>query len=527
NLNSVMEVANLPLAEDIPIAFDSCRKGPRAVRWRSDADSQICWIEAQDGGDPAVECSPRDIVYTLEADAAYNGTAPQELARTDFRCSGVTFCDGDLALVYEAWWKTRRSIVKVIAPDRRSEEPRVLFDRNYEDVYNDPGSPMSRRTSNGSSVLAKIDGERKLLMQGSGASEKGNKPFLDVLDVDSGATQRIWESSPPHFEYVSSILNDEDDRTIALDGLQVLLSRESVQEVPQYIAKTFHTGAPSTEKPMTKFPHPYPQMKDIQKEIIRYKRADGVVLTATLYLPVGYDKDVDGPLKCLMWAYPREFKSKDAAGQLRRSPYEFSSIGSTAPLLWLARKYAVLDGPTFPIVAEGDEEPNDTYVEQLTASAEAAVKEVVRRGVVDEKNIAVGGHSYGAFMAANLLAHCPHLFACGIAKSGAYNRTLTPFSFQAEQRTLWETPDVYIQMSPFMMADKIKKPLLLIHGQDDNNPGTFPMQSERFYQALKGHGAQCRLVLLPHESHGYQAKESIMHTLYEMDRWLELHCNNE
>ena len=257
----------------------------------------------------------------------------------------------------------------------------------------------------------------------------------------------------------------------------------------------------------------------MQKELIRYEREDGVKMTATLYLPPGH-KGEDGPLPMLMWAYPQEFKSADAAGQVADSPYRFVQVGWPSPLLWLAMGYAILDDPTMPIVGEGDEEPNDTYVEQLVASARAAVAEVVRRGVAERGRIAIGGHSYGAFMAANLLAHSD-LFAAGIARSGAYNRTLTPFGFQAEERSFWEAPEVYFKMSPFMHADKINKPILLIHGEADNNAGTYPMQSERFYNAIKGHGGTAKLIILPYESHGYRARESVMHMLWEMTNWLE------
>jgi dipeptidyl aminopeptidase/acylaminoacyl peptidase len=144
---------------------------------------------------------------------------------------------------------------------------------------------------------------------------------------------------------------------------------------------------------------------------------------------------------------------------------------------------------------------------------------VVRRGVAERGRIAIGGHSYGAFMAANLLAHSD-LFAAGIARSGAYNRTLTPFGFQAEERTVWQAPEVYVEMSPFMNAQDVDEPLLMIHGTLDNNSGTFPMQSERFYSALKGLGGTTRLVMLPLEGHGYRARESVLHMLWEMDRWL-------
>lgn len=522
----VREIAALPLAEDIPVAFDSCRKGPRGIEWRDDKAAEMSWMEAQDGGDPNVAVSPRDVVYVLEADAAASGAEPRVIGGTDTRCRGVSWGNGQFALLYEAEWKNRRSVTWVIAPDEEGTEKSVLFDRCYEDAYTDPGSPASRRTKWGTYVLALVDGERKLLMQGSGASPEGSKPFLDVLHIDSKESQRIWQSSGPHYEYTSSILSDlETEKPISLDSLRVLASRESVTEPPQFYIKSFSKGGEEqSERRISNFPHPYPSLSELQKEIIKYKRSDGLELNGTLYLPPGYDAERDGPLPTLLWAYPREYKNKEAAGQMRKSAHTFPGIGSTSPLLFLARKYAVLDGPGFPIVAEGEEQPNDTYIEQLTDCARAAVEELQRRGVSDPTRIAVGGHSYGAFMTANLLAHAGDLFACGIARSGAFNRTLTPFGFQAEERTFWEAPETYATMSPFNHADKIKKPLLLIHGEADNNTGTFPMQSERFYQALKGHGGTSRLVLLPHESHGYSARESIMHTLHEMDRWMSMWC---
>jgi len=520
--NMLRELAYLPLAEDIPIAFNSCRKGPRGLGWRDDKPSELYWMECQDGGDPAVEVSPRDIVYTLAADSVQQGDAPTVLAKTDLRCGGVAWCDDDLALVYESWWKTRRSVTWMVAPRNPEAGMKVLFDRNYEDVYTDPGSPLSRRTRWGTYVLAKLDGKNQLLMEGTGASPEGNKPFLDLLDLDTQQSRRLWQSSPPYYEVPGSIMSDTDpDSPVQLEGLQIMVSRESSKDPPQTYIKTFTQDATgSSERQVTSYPHPYPQLRDMQREVLRYPRSDGVMLTATLYTPPGYDKERDGPLPCLVWAYPREYKSKEAAGQMRRSPHQFASIGGTAPTLWVARGYAVLDGPTLPIVAEGEEEPNDTFLEQLVGGAKAAVDECVKRGVVDPARVSVGGHSYGAFMAANLLAHSD-IFSCAIARTGAYNRTLTPFGFQSEERTLWQAPDVYSKMSPFTAADKIKKPILLVHGEEDNNPGTFPMQSERFYQALKGHGAPCRLVLLPHESHGYRARESVLHCLYEQDQWME------
>jgi len=529
----VKELCDLPLAEDIPVAFNSCRKGPRGLGWRSDKPCEMYWMECQDGGDPAVEVSPRDIVYSISAEDCDKD--PTVLAQTDLRCGGMAWGDGELALVYESWWKTRRSVVHMVAPDHPERGMTVLFDRDYEDVYSDPGSPMSRRNPDGTYTIAILQNQggyegRQLLLLGSGASPEGNRPFVDLLDLTTRDTTRLWQSLPPSLERASSIMSDSDDdfkAPITLDTLRILLTRESNAEQPQYFIRSgWAPGTEAQETQLTNFPHPYPTLKDMQKEVVSYERSDGVPLNATLYLPPGYDASRDGPLPVLMWAYPKEFKTKESAGQLRKSPHSFAGIGSLSPTLWLTRGFAVMDGPTFPIIGEGDVEANDTYVEQLRDCAQAAVNYVVGRGIGDHERIAVGGHSYGAFMTANLLAHTD-LFAAGIARSGAYNRTLTPFGFQAEERTIWQAPDTYTKMSPFMNAHKVRSPILLIHGEDDNNTGTFPMQSERFYAALKGHGVACQLVLLPYESHGYVAHESVMHTLYEQDVWLDRFVKNK
>ncbi|XP_010679382.2 probable glutamyl endopeptidase, chloroplastic [Beta vulgaris subsp. vulgaris] len=521
----VRQLCDLPLAENIPIVHNSVRQGMRSINWRADRPSTIYWVETQDGGDAKVEVSPRDIVYTQTAEAS-DGEAPDVLHKLDLRYGGISWCDDSLALVYESWYKTRRLKTWVISPGSKDVSPRILFDRSFEDVYSDPGSPMSRRTSYGTYVIAKIrkeeDDATYLLLNGNGATPEGNIPFLDLLDITTGNKERIWHSDKEkYYESVVALMSDHIEGDIFVNQLKLLTSKESKTENTQYYIQSWPDKKPLQ---ITNFPHPYPQLASLQKEMIRYERSDGVQLTATLYLPPGYDHSKDGPLPCLVWSYPGEFKTKEAAGQVRGSPNEFASIGSTSPLLWLARGFAVLSGPTIPIIGEGDKEANDSYVEQLVASAEAAVQEVIRRGVAHPNKIAVGGHSYGAFMTANLLAHAPHLFCCGVARSGAYNRTLTPFGFQNEDRTLWEVTNTYIEMSPFMSANKIKRPILLVHGEEDNNSGTLTMQSERFYTALKGHGALCRLVILPYESHGYSARESIMHVLWETDRWLQKHC---
>jgi len=302
------------------------------------------------------------------------------------------------------------------------------------------------------------------------------------------------------------------------EGLTHLLTRrEAVDEPPNYFVRDLGTGDLTS---VTSFPHPYPELADIQREVIEYTREDGIPLSATLYLPPGYDPDQDGPLPGLIWAYPNEFKSAAAAGQRRGSPYQFNTVSYSGFVPYVTRGYAVINNASMPVIGEGDMEPNDTFREQLISNAKSAIEEGARRGVLDVDRVAVGGHSYGAFMTANLLAHSD-LFRAGVARSGAYNRTLTPFGFQNEQRLFWESPETYYYMSPFMHVDKINEPILLIHGEADNNSGTFPMQSRRLYSALKGLGKTARLVMLPHESHGYRSRESVLHVLWETDRWLE------
>lgn len=506
------------------------------------------WLTCpQDGGDPDLQVSPRDIVYQLDASEAADA-APVVLATTEMRYSGIIWGNKNLALLYESAWKARRSKTWIISPNKGTA-PELLFDLNYEDSYNDPGSPILRRNLNGTYTIAEIDREGQIILQGTplsfkhekivepiastklhfhaggGASPEGSRPFLDLFDLKTREKKRIWQSTPPYYEVMSTILNDSAEGIIKLDGLQMLARRETEDMPPQFSIATFDgQGILKNDKQISDFPHPYPGLKGMTKKILQYERDDGVNLNGTLYLPPNYDPENDGKLKCILWAYPREYKSKETAGQLRKSPHQFVNIGSTSPIMMLSQGYAVLDGPSFPIFAEGNEEPNDSYVEQLTSSARAAIEELERQGCIDIEHVAVGGHSYGAFMAAGLLAHAPNLFKCGIARSGAYNRTMTPFGFQAEERTLWQAVDTYTKMSPFMNADKIENPLLLIHGEADNNPGTFPMQSERMFAALKGHGVTSRLVILPYESHSYSARESILHCLAEMYDWLEQYC---
>ena len=523
-------VADLPLAETIPIAHGSCRTGRRSLSFRPDQPATLYWVEAQDGGDGAREANPRDVVYMATCDELAAGAEPRPLLETELRYGGIGWGAADFAMLYESWYDTRQERTWTFNPQEARPQKQILFDRNSDDSYTDPGDPVSRKNEYGNYVMATFENNSKLLMTGTGATPEGNKPFLDLFDLETKTAERVWQSSADYYENLSSwIFNAPETGEVPLDGIQIMMTRETKKEPSQVYLLNFGNRAAwprpkelseTTERLLTAFPHPYPTLKDLNKEVLRYERADGCSLTSTLYTPPGYDKARDGPLPTILWAYPKEFNSKEMAGQNRRTDNSFSPIGSYSPLLWLTQGYAVLQGATMPIIGEGDAKPNDSYVEQLVASAEAHVGHLVEMGVADPAAVAVGGHSYGAFMTANLLIHAPHLFACGIAQSGAYNRTLTPWGFQSEDRSLWEAPAVYDRMSPFMNADKLKKPILLVHGEADNNPGTLTMQSERLYSALTGHGAECKLVILPHESHGYRARESILHLLYETGEWL-------
>jgi dipeptidyl aminopeptidase/acylaminoacyl peptidase len=498
----IKEVIDIPLTDNIPNGFNAVQTGPRNHAWRADKPSTLYWVEAQDGGDPKTKVDIRDKVYELAA--PFEGVAT-ELISLPLRYSGIVWANDKLAWVYEFWWTDRKE--RVYQLDPTSKAKKVIVERSTEDVYNDPGNVLTAPNQYGRYVML-VTKDNQVFLTGDGASAEGDMPFLDRMDLTTGKKTRLWRCEAPYYEYVVDLIDPKKGTFIT--------SRESQTENSNYYLRT--TGSTKMVQ-LTNFPHPYPQLKEVKKQVLKYKRADGVDLTADLYLPPGYKKE-DGPLPTFFWAYPEEFKSKANAGQVKGSQYTFTRIGSGSPIFWITRGYAILNNATVPIVGEGNEEPNDTYVEQLVSSAKAAIDYAVAMGVTDPNRVAAGGHSYGAFMTGNLLAHSD-LFKAGIARSGAYNRTLTPFGFQSEERTYWEAPKVYFDMSPFSFADKIREPILFIHGEADNNSGTFPIQTERFYNAIKGHGGTARFVLLPYESHGYRAKESILHMLWEMDRWLE------
>ena len=506
----VSTVAQVPLMENLPKGFMAVPSGRRSFRWRNDQPASLVFVKALDEGNPDSLVAFRDEVFQLEAPF---DEMPMSMLKTQNRFSSIIWGNKNLAIAYDYWWNTRNKKTYLFNPALPDEGIDLLFDQNYQDAYNDPGSFITRKNKLGRKVLA-LKGSRAYL-KGDGFSDEGQFPFLDEINLKSKIKNRLYQS-----DYKNKLERFID---YDIDENQLLVRIESPNDYPNYFMRDFDQG---DLKQMTQFENPFISIKDIHKEVISYKRADGLELSATLYLPVGYNKEKKEKMPMILWAYPREFKDQSSAAQKTANPNTFTNPYYGSPIYWVTKGYVILDRASFPILGVGDTEPNDTFINQLVGNAQAAIDAADALGYIDRNRVAVGGHSYGAFMVANLLSHSD-LFAAGIARSGAYNRTLTPFGFQSEQRSYWEAPEVYYNMSPFMHADKMKTPLLLTHGEADNNSGTYPMQSIRYFNALKGLGAEVRLVLLPKESHGYRAKENILHLLWEQDQWLGKYVKNK
>lgn len=504
----VRKIADVPTREGVPI--NGVQTGPRSHAWRQDKPATVVWVEALDGGDLKNKVPFRDKVMWL---AAPFNSAPGEMAKTEWRYAGVSFTEKGIGLLNEFDRASRRIRTWIV---EAGAEPRKLWERRQDAAYENPGTPVTRRDTGAGGFGAGPSGPilQKgdfIYLTGTGASPEGDRPFIDRLNLRTLAKERLFRSDTKSYETVVAPLDD--------DAKAILTRYESPADPPNYYVHNMQSG---TTRAITTFKDPQPQLRGVTHQFVTYQRKDGVKLSATLYLPPGYKPGTRLPV--VMWAYPREFGDLDAASQITGSPNRFTMVSGYSHLFLLLSGYAVLDNPAMPIVG-GGETANDKYVEQLVSSAEAAIDKVVDLGVGDRNRIGVGGHSYGAFMTANLLAHS-RLFRAGFAESGAYNRSLTPFGFQNERRTFWEVPDLYAKMSPFWFANKIKDPILLMHGEADDNSGTFPIQSERFYMALKGQGATVRYVTLPYEAHGYAGRETLLHILAERIRWFDRYVKN-
>ena len=512
NGKQIKLLADLPSSETAPSGNDNVQNVPRLFDWRDDEAATIIWCMPLDSGLIKTKVDFHDAVFALSA--PFNGQ-PKELFKTQMRYRGINWGNPTVALVIEGLTGKQLSKVSRFNPSTGMLEK--LVERNTTDNYSNPGFPVTEKNQFDRDVIKIIDNGTKILMNNTtGASPNGDLPFLATFDLNTKKLDIIWRSNEGYFESVIRVLNP--------DKLELLTRKESEKEVPNFWIKNLKLKI--ADRQITSFVNPYPQLEGITKQKIKYKREDGVDLTGDLYLPKGYDPKKDGKLPVIMWAYPAEFNSAADAAQIRGSEHKFTFISSGTPICYVTQGYAVLNNAEMPIVAtDKDKKPNDNFNDQLRMNAEAAINKLDEMGVGDRNRVAVGGHSYGAFMTANLLAHTK-LFKAGIARSGAYNRSLTPFGFQNEDRTYWQAPDLYNDMSPFMSADKIKTPILLVHGELDNNTGTYPIQSERMFNAIKGHGGTVKFVLLPYESHGYAAKENILHLLYEQYAWVEKYVKN-
>lgn len=511
NGKEIKLVNEVPLTEIMPKGFSSVRTGRRNMNWRADQPATLYFVEALDGGDQSKPAEFRDEVFVWEAPFSSN---PTSLIKTEQRYAGIMWANEKIAIVADSWYDTRNTKAYLFNPSNSTIVPKIIEDRNSQDIYSDPGNFEMIKNEFGRYVIA-VENNKGYLM-GAGFTKDGQFPFIDEYDFTTQQKKRLYTSK----------MKDKKEDLLSIEDFKkgdVLVMIQSKNEYPNYYFRNIKSNNKLT--PITSFKNPFESIKNVHKEVIKYKRKDGVELSGTLYLPVGYDKVKKEKLPLLIWAYPAEYKDKNSAGQNDKNPNEFTFPNYGSFIYWVTKGYVVLDDAAFPIIGEGTTEPNDTFIPQLVANAEAAIDAVDKLGYINRKKVAIGGHSYGAFMTANLLTHS-NLFACGIARSGAYNRTLTPFGFQSEQRNYWDVPEIYNTMSPFMNADKMKTPLLLTHGEADNNPGTFTLQTERYFQALKNLGAPVRMVILPKESHGYAAKDNILHLLWEQDQFLEKYLKN-
>jgi dipeptidyl aminopeptidase/acylaminoacyl peptidase len=493
------KLADFPLADTVPIG--GVRTGPRNFAWQPTAPATLVWVEALDQGNPKNKVPHRDRIVSLSAPFT---AQPTEMHKTEHRFAGLTWVETDKVLFVTENDRDREWERTFLLSLDKSFEPRKVWDMSQADRYNDPGSAVTRLTASGHSV-AMQNGEF-IYLSGTGASPDGDLPFLDRFSLKTFKSERIYRAKVGTYESVVALLAD--------DASRFLTRYETATEPPNFFIKNPSGQTLST---VTKFTDPTPVVRRVTKQLVKYKRPDGVDLSFTLYLPPDYKQGTRLPT--VVWAYPREYTDASTAGQVSGSSARFTTISGASQLFYALQGYAVLDDAAIPIIGT-PQEVNDTYIQQLTAGAKAAIDKAAEMGVTDPNRVGVGGHSYGGFMTGNLLAHTD-LFKAGVARSAAYNRTLTPFGFQSEQRTLWEAEETYLKMSPFMFADQLKEPILFIHGEADDNTGTFPIQSERMYQAIRGHGGIARLVTLPYEAHGYAARESIEHTLHEMLSWME------
>lgn len=509
-------IASVAAADHVPTW--GCETGPREFSWRSTAPATLIWAEALDGGNFKTAVPFRDKLVSWAA--PFSGS-PREVAQLVLRYNGAGWLEtGSQALVTEVDPVKHWQRETLLDFDAEKASPRLLWEQSTDEHYKDHGTPVYRSLPNGEAVIQVIKGDTCL--RGVGGSPDGDRPFLDMFDLQTGKTERLFRSGKDCYDSFACWLDP-------MKGTFVV-RHETPTEVPNLYVRTLGPSIPAPEgeasysstvtRQITHIADPTPEIRGITKRLVTYKRADGVDLSFTLFLPPGYQEGTRLP--AVLWAYPLDYTDPKMAGQVTGSTKRFTTL----PIhqLCLLDGYAVIDSPSLPVIGDSNK-IYDTYMEQLIAGAQACVDKAVEIGVVDRNRIGITGHSHGGLMTVNLLTHTD-LFRAGVARSGAYNRSLTAFGFQNERRTVWEAPEVYFKVSPFFHADKLKKPVLLIHGEADANPGTVPLQSQALFEAIRGNGGTARLVMLPHESHGYSALESNEQVVYEMLEWFDRYVKN-
>jgi dipeptidyl aminopeptidase/acylaminoacyl peptidase len=502
----VATIADLPVADEVP--RQGVPLGPRNVYWQANAAATLAGIEPLDGGDPTRPATHRDRFLRWSAPFT---AEPVETLRTQHRVVERLWLEQADRMLLTEWDRDRRWVTTWVIDLDDPDSRRVVHDRSVNDAYGDPGQPVMRTAPTAYEVVLQ-DGDA-IFLAGAGAGEDGERPFLDRRDLVTGASERLHWSGIDGYERFVSFAGPGDRRD------RIVVERQTAIEPPNFHLVELDGG----RRPLSSFPDPQPALSGVVRRIVKYRRADGVPLSGHLHLPPGWTPEA-GRLPVMLWAYPQDYSDAATAGQVRGSDRTFPRLEGATPLWLLLRGWAVMSA-SMPVVGD-PETMNDTFVDQVVASAEAAIDALDEMGVVDRGRVAVSGHSYGGFMTATLLAHSD-LFAAGVARSGAYNRTLTPFGFQTERRSFWEVPEIYLRVSPFAHADRIKAPLLLIHGAADGNSGTYPIQSERLFQAIQGHGGTARLVVLPFEDHAYRGRESVLHVVAELFDWTERHVPAE
>ncbi|MCL1827454.1 MAG: prolyl oligopeptidase family serine peptidase [Candidatus Cloacimonetes bacterium] len=489
----VFELANHP-TRDLKVGW--VPTGKRSIQWHPFEQSTLVYATALDGGNPDKKVTYRDELRALSFPFRGEG---KSFCKTENRFTGIYFIDKDSYIYYDRVWENEDEYTYIV---NKKGKKHLLHKEGRGQVYDLLGSAVSYPMPNGQDALLVID--ESIYFIGDGLTETGRKPFIDKLSLDAFEKERLIELDDPDF-YINI------QNFYGKDTSKAVISKQNKYTPPN--TSIIDIATKNTLLQLTENKDMVPEITNLQRRVIRYEREDGVQLSGVLYLPQNYDGTKRLPL--LMSAYPREFADSSIASQSRHTENRYVRPFGSQNIYMCLDDIAVLENASFPVIGTL-EDVNKTYLEQTISNAKAAIDYLDSQGIIDPDKVVIQGYSYGAFMVLNLLAHCD-LFAGGIAQNGAYNRTLTPFGFQSERRTLWEAREDYLRLSPFLFVNQIEKPLLLIHSMADQNTGTFPLQSRRLFEAMLGNGKVCRFVQLPLEGHHYRAKESHLQVLSEFE----------